>query len=100
MTPNKVERASDKAYTLDKETQKLLTSVRNKNTKAIRWFIVSWTLLFVVGVTGILYQNDIARSNKQHIDCIVKLFTTPLPAGARARSISNPSTTCNIKFTK
>lgn len=100
MRPNKADLASSKAYTLDKETQELLASVRNKNTKALRWFVASWTILFIVGVAGIFYQNEIANANKQHIDCIVKLFTTPLPANDRARSIANPSTSCDIKFTK
>lgn len=100
MTDTKVKIASDKAHYLDQETRDVLRAVTNKNNKAIRWFIVSWTILLVVGVAGIYQQNRIASKNQKHIDCIVKLFTTPLPPTAHARAITNPSTTCNISFTK
>lgn len=87
------------AHTLNAATQDLIASVERKNNKAVRWFIISWTILFALGVFGIYKQNQIASANKKHIDCIVKLFTTPLPSTAHSRQIINPSTTCSIKFT-
>lgn len=95
-----IEAATDKAHAIDAETRSVLDSVTKKNANAVRWFVISWTILFAVGVFGIYKQNQIANQNKLHIDCIVKLFTTPLPIGARGRAITNPSTTCNIQFTK
>lgn len=100
MTKSKVVVASEKAHTLDKETQAVLTSVRSKNNRAILWFIVSWTILFVLAVGGLFYQNHIAAQNKQHIDCIIKDLATPLPQGSRSKYIENLSTDCNIRFTK
>lgn len=96
----KVKKAADKAHYLDQETRATLTAVRKKNSKAVTWFIISWTILLLVGLGGIYQQNRIANQNKKHIDCIVKLLASPLPIGARARVLTNPSTTCNIKFTQ
>lgn len=100
MTETKVKKAADKAHYLDEQTRQVLTNVRKKNSKAVTWFIVSWTILLVLGIGGIVQQNRIANQNKKHIDCVVKLFTVPLPIGARSRTLSNPSTTCNINFSK
>lgn len=100
MPSSKVNVARDTAHAIDSETQAVLDNVKKKNTRAVTWFIVSWTLLFVLGVAGIYRQNQIATANKKHIDCIVKLFTTPLPTNAHSRTLSNPSTTCNITFTR
>lgn len=99
MSPSKLNAAANKAHVLDDATQKLLGDVKRKNNRATRWFVISWTVLLLVGIGGIFYQNYIANANKRHIDCIVKLLASPLPAGARARVLTNPSTTCNIKFT-
>lgn len=90
-----VDRASLKAKVLDEETTDTLNRVAHKNGLAIRWFIICWTILFAVGVIGIIYQNDIARSNKAHIDCIVKLLATPTQSG-QTRHIVNLGT-CQIK---
>lgn len=94
----KVQQAADKAHTIDSATRELLTSVKKKNNKAVLWFVVCWSILLIVGVVGIYTQAEIAQKNQKHIDCIVKLFTTPLPSTAKSRTISNPSTTCNINF--
>lgn len=98
MTKSKVDKASEHATTLNDETQALLHSVRSKNNKALKWFIVCWTILFLLAVGGIWKQNQIANQSKNHLDCIVKLFTTPIPKDQRSRTISNPNTTCNIQF--
>lgn len=95
----KIKEAAKKAHYLDDETQALLQSVKKKNNKAVAWFVICWSVLLVVGVGGICIQVAISDQNKKHIDCIVKLFTTPLPSSARSRAIENPSTTCNIRFT-
>ncbi len=91
--------ASVKAHAINRETQDLLKRVGKSNSRALRWFIFSWTILLAVGVGGIYQQNHIARQNKQHIDCIIKLFVTPLPKGAQHKTIIDPSATCGITFT-
>lgn len=98
MLTEKTNQAADRAHALDYETRAVLTAVTKKNTNAVRWFVISWTILFAVGVFGIYKQNQIASQNKKHIDCIVKLFTTPLPTTAHSRAISDSSGSCTIKF--
>lgn len=98
MTKSKVDKASEHATALNDETQALLHSVRSKNSKALIWFIVCWTILFALAVFGIFKQTQIASESKDHIDCIVKLFSTPTPQGSRTKFISDAYTTCNIKF--
>lgn len=98
MNQSKVQNASDKAYTLDRETQDVLSHVRRSNSKALRWFTFCWTILILVGIFGIYKQNQIANQNKSHIDCIVKLLATPQKPGTTHKFISNPSQTCNIQF--
>lgn len=100
MTKSRVDKASEHAKALDEETQALLHSVRSKNNKAVKWFVISWTILFLLAVGGIIKQTQIANQSKNHLDCIVKLFTTPIPKDQRSRTISNPNTTCNINFQK
>lgn len=100
MTELKVNKASREVHALDKATQELIESIRLKDARFRKWFIITWTILLLVGIFGIYKQNEIAAKNQKHIDCIVKLFTTPLPKSARSRAIENPSTTCNIKFTQ
>lgn len=90
-----INRAALKAKVLDKETTDTLDKVAHKNNLAVRWFVICWTILFIVGVVGIVYQNEIARSNKSHIDCIVKLLATPATSG-QSRHIADLST-CKIK---
>ena len=97
---NKEEIASTKASVLDEETQALLHSVRNRNTMAIRWFVISWTILFGLAVFGIYYQNKLAAENKQHIDCIIKDLATPQKPGTTTKYITDLSTECNIQFTQ
>lgn len=105
MTPA-INRASEKAHVLDDTIQEILARQDHKDR---RFRFSAYTLLGLLLILGILLllrlntsinlQNKIAIKNQQHIDCIVKLFTTPLPASAHARTISNPSTTCDINFT-
>lgn len=97
MTETRVARKARQVHTLDEVTQDLLKSIRKNDNRFRMWFLVSWTVLLIVGVFGIYHQNQIASANQKHIDCIVKLFTTPLPPEARSRVIVNPATTCDIK---
>lgn len=94
----KLAQASNRAHVLDEATQALIQRIEHKDRRFRRWFIISWTVLLIIGIAGIYRQNEIAIENQKHIDCIVKLFTTPLPTSAHSRQISNPSTSCNIKF--
>lgn len=98
MTKSRVDKASEHAKNLDDETQALLHSVRSKNSKAVKWFVICWTILFMLAVFGIFKQTQIANQSKDHIDCIVKLFSTPTPKDSRTKFISNAYTTCNIRF--
>lgn len=98
MTKSKVDKASEHATALNDETQALLHSVRSKNNKALTWFIACWTILFMLAVFGIYKQTLIANQSKEHIDCIVKLFSTPTPQGSRTKFITDAYTTCNIRF--
>lgn len=100
VSKQRLDKKAEEVRVLDTATQDLLATVKNKNNKAIKWFVISWTLLFALGVFGIFKQNQIANANKTHIDCIVKLLATPLPAGSKSRVLTNPSTTCNIRFTQ
>lgn len=95
MTKSKVTQASEKVRVLDKETQDTLQAVRSKNTKAVIFFIISWSVLLCVGIYGIYRQNVLAEKNQAHIDCIIKLFATPTKPG-QSRHITDLAT-CNIK---
>lgn len=96
----KVLDAAKKAQVINETIEETLKR-QEKNDRRYRfWSYMTLSILLFVGVLGIWKQNQIAQKNQQHIDCIVKLFTTPLPTTARARTITNPSSTCNIKFTQ
>lgn len=100
MTDTKIKKAADKAHYLDSETRELLGNVRKKNSRALMWFTISWSIVVLIGVIGIIRQDQIAEENQHHIDCIVKLFSTPLPVNAHSRVIKKPSSTCDIQFTQ
>lgn len=98
MKTNLIKKQEEIAH-LDAATQAIIQRL-NKNDRRLQfWAFLSLSLLLVVGLFGIFKQNQIANANKGHIDCIVKLLATPLPEGAKGRVLSNPSTTCNIRFT-
>lgn len=90
------------------DTEALMVSIANNNRKFRMWASVAVFLLtatLTIGVIGIYQgnnaihlQNQIATSNKQHIDCIVKLLATPQKPGTTHKFISNASQTCNINF--
>ena len=96
MTPKltpAIAKAADKAHALDSTTQDLLKKQQTKDTRFRTWCYISLTLVIALGVVGIFKQNEIATQNKNHIDCIVKLFTSPNRA---SKVITNPATSCDI----
>jgi hypothetical protein len=99
MTPA-LNKAATKAHILDDTIQEILVRQDLKDKRFRLWAGILLTLVLSLGIIGIYRQNQIATKNQQHIDCIVKLFTTSLPTTAHARIITNPSTTCDIKFTQ
>lgn len=99
MTSNNVAKASTVAHSLEDAGVDLRKSVKRKWNIAGILAGAAFLVLLAAAVFGIIEQDRIANQNKQHIDCIVKLFTTPLPSTAKSRTIINPSSTCNIQFT-
>lgn len=102
VTKADVDRAALKARVLGEETTRVLDSVASKNYNAIRWFVVSWSVLFGLAVFGLFQQNHIAQENKNHIDCIIKDLATPRPTDKSQKYIdyqSILSKDCKIKFT-
>jgi len=100
MTETLAVQKSKEAHNINQAAQELIDKIHDKDRRLTFWATTFFSVLFIVGIVGIYYQNKIANQNKQHIDCIVKLFTTPLPPNARTRVITNPSGTCNINFSK
>lgn len=89
---------------LTQATADLMARIEHANARArvvglITIFLV--TILIALGVAGIYKQNTVAANNKNHIDCIIKDLSTPLPPGAKARVIdyqTRLSADCKIKF--
>jgi hypothetical protein len=99
MTERKLEKevrqSSEKAHAIDATTQAVLDNLHRKDRRLRFWAISLFFILFAVGIIGIFYQNKLANQNKQHIDCIIKLFVTPAHPG-QTRQIAD-LTTCQIK---
>lgn len=81
MTATQVAQKSNQAAVLDAETQSVLHSLREKDRRFRFTATAFFLILFSVGVLGIYYQNELANQNKNHIDCVVRLFTTPVSPG-------------------
>ncbi len=94
------DRAAERAHVINETIQRTLHLQEQKDRRFRFWGYFSLTIVLIVGVLGIYQQNNIASQNKQHLDCIVKLFATPTPPFARTKFIQNASTQCNIKFTQ
>lgn len=97
MTTSQVVLAADKAHTLDKVTQDIIQRQDKKDRIFRRWCYTTFIILLALAILGIFEQNHVAQQNKQHIDCIVKLFTSPNRAN---KIITNPEGDCNIELTK
>lgn len=95
VTKKAVDEKSRELEILDKETQSILKEMRRKDRRARTMSIALFLVLFVIGVTGIFYQNKLASENKDHIDCIIKLLATPSKPG-HIRTIHDLST-CQIR---
>lgn len=107
MTNSKVKQAETKAKAGNVIIEEASKSAKKKFNNAIVLLLTGFLILFILGVASyvrinqsITKQNQIATDNKKHIDCVVKLFTTPLPPNARSRTISDPSSTCSINFSQ
>jgi hypothetical protein len=98
MTETKVDKASKKAHLLDDTTQTLIRHIETKDRRFRFWSSTLLIVLLLIGIAGIYKQNQIAQENANHINCIVKLFTTPLPSQDKSRTLVNADTTCNVKF--
>lgn len=80
---------------LPKATQDILNDIRMKDRRfRIFMNICVVIILLLVGV-GLVYQNKLATQSKDHLDCIVKMFTTPAKPG-QSRHIVNLQK-CQIK---
>lgn len=99
MTKSKVVQASERAHKLDDASQELLTSIQKKDNAFRLIFTTCWTILLVLALLGLWKQNQIANANKQHIDCIVKYFVTPLQPGTAHKVIQDAAGSCKIKLT-
>ncbi len=86
---------------LDNATQAIIMRI-DKNDYRLRitaFFTLS--VILILGTVGIYYQVHLATQNKQHIDCIIKDLSTPLPPGAKAKYIqyqTRLNADCKIKF--
>lgn len=98
VTKKEVEQAEHKAHAIDEATQATLGRVHKNNRRAVLWFVICWSILLIIGVLGLGYQNYIARENKEHIDCIVRLLATPIPDGEERKVIEYLNGECNIRF--
>lgn len=98
--PTVLEKKSKEVKVLSDANRELLEAIEHNNQRRRFWASVAFGAVMIAIGLGIFYQFELATKNTKHIDCVVKLFTTPLPANARSRTISNPSTTCNINFSK
>lgn len=95
-----VKRAETKAHTLEAEAQERIKGNNYWDNKFRRFATLSLTLILLTVIGGIVYEGYLAFQSKAHIDCIVKLLATPPPPGTHVRILTNPSTTCNIRFTQ
>lgn len=83
------------------DVENSIAEVARKNRSFRAWATISLVALFAtltLSVVAIYQQNHLANQSKTHLDCIVKLFSTPIPADKKTRFISDPNNTCGIKF--
>lgn len=100
MNHKKSDAASEKAKILNAETRTVIDNAKKKNNRAVFVLAICYAILVAVGIAGIYQQNRIAQQNKQHIDCIVKLLATPLPANQQHKVIDYLGGECHITFTQ
>lgn len=85
-------------------TEDLMKTIEKNNRKARNLgglAIVMLLIIITIGVIGIYQQNSIAKANKNHIDCIIKDLSTPLPSDKKSRVIdykTRLTADCKIKF--
>lgn len=89
---------------LTEATSDLMSKIEHANSKArtVGMITIALILLLVaLGVIGIYKQNQLAAQAKDHIDCIIKDLSTPIPANAKSKYIdyqTRLSADCHIKF--
>lgn len=73
----KVRESTAKAHALDAETQAIIESIRHKDSRLRITATIFFTILFVIGLLGIYYQNKLAQQNRSnglaivnYLDCI------------------------------
>lgn len=89
-----LEKKGEQIKVLDETTRELLASMERKDVRRRYWASLAFAALLMVGILGIYRQNQIANNNKQHIDCIVKLFTQQNRQNKRITDIN----TCKISL--
>lgn len=103
MTKTKLQRKQEELQHLDEATQIIIQRI-DKNDRRLRISgFVTLSVLLIVGLIGIYYQVKVATQSKQHIDCIIKDLSTPIPKGTPSKYIdyqSRLSSDCKINFTK
>jgi hypothetical protein len=114
VSKQRLDAKSEEVSSLNGATEDLLRSVKKKNNRALWAMIVAFSLLLLVGVVTLVFvlqgvnkQNalakqtaELAQKNTDHIDCIIKSLSTPIPPGQEHRVIEYRLGECNIKFTK
>lgn len=101
MSKSKLDQKHLEIQHLDTATQAIIAKI-DKNDRRLRlsaYLLLS--ILLIVGIVGIFYQNHIATQSKNHIDCIIKDLATPQPAGTNHKYIdiqTSLSSNCKIKF--
>lgn len=101
MSKSKLQQKQEEIKHLDEATQTIIMRI-DKNDRRLRLSAYALlSLLLIVGVVGIFYQNHIATQSKNHIDCIIKDLSTPIPEGAKTKYIDYQTrlqADCKIKF--
>lgn len=98
----KLDQKREEIKHLDEATQTIILRI-DKNDRRLRFSAyIFMSILLIVGIIGIFYQNHLATQNKNHIDCIIKDLATPQKPGTQHKYIDslNGLEACNIKFTQ
>lgn len=92
MNDTLINKKSAKAHDLDKTTQDIISRQAAKDRNFRFWCYFSLSVVLLLLVLSIYRQNQIASENKQHIDCIVRLFAQP----NRANKVISNVSECRI----
>lgn len=101
MAKTKLDKKNEEIKHLDVATQAIIMRLNKSDNRLKVSAFILIVILLASAVIGIFYQNHYALQNKNHVDCIIKDLSTPLPPGAKARVIdyqTRLSADCKIKF--